>query len=74
MRANRKASLRPNFIGFSDSFVTSVPLRNDDGDLARIVIVFSELSAAAVVMLTILASKHPLRGGMDVGLATEIAP
>jgi hypothetical protein len=30
------------------------------------------LSAAAVVMLTSLGSKHPLRGGIDVGLATEI--
>jgi hypothetical protein len=67
-----KKSARPKFIGFSDSFVTSVPLRNDSGDLVPIVSVFSALSAAAVVMLTSLASKHPLRGGIDVGLATEI--
>lgn len=39
-----------------------------------IVTVFSALSAACVVMLTALASKHPLRGGIDVGLATEIGP
>jgi hypothetical protein len=70
-----KAPLQPNFIGFSDSFVTSVPLRNDDGgDLARVVVVYSALSAAAVVMMTSLASKHPLRGGIDIGLATEIGP
>jgi hypothetical protein len=74
MRAHTKEPLRPNFIGFSDSFVTSVPLRNDDGDLRRVVIVFSALSSAAVVMLTSFASKHSLRGGIDVGLATEIGP
>lgn len=39
-----------------------------------VVTVFSALSAACIVMLTALASKHPLRGGIDVGLATEIGP
>ena len=66
-------SVQPRFVGFSDSFVASVPLRNDRGDLIPIVSVFAALSAAATVMLTSLASKHALRGGMDVGLATEIA-
>jgi hypothetical protein len=74
MRAHTKEPLRPNFVGFSDSFVTSVRLRNDSGDLRRFVIVFSALSSTAVVMLTSLASKHPLRGGIDGGLATEIGP
>src|SRR5207244_7206404 len=39
-----------------------------------VVTVFSALSAACVVMLTALANKHPLRGGIDVGLAAEIGP
>lgn len=69
-----KAPLRPSFVGFSDSFVVSVPLRNDVGDLVPVITVFSALSAAAIVMLTSLASRHPLRGGIDVGLATEIGP
>ncbi len=69
-----KEPLRPKFVGFSDSFVTSVPLRNEGGDLVGIVTVFSALSAAAVVMLMSLANKHPLRGGIDVGLAAEIGP
>jgi hypothetical protein len=64
----------PKFVGFSDSFVTSVPLHTDGSQLVPIVSVFSALSAAAVVMQTCLASKHPLRGGIDVGLATEIVP
>ena len=29
MRAHTKEPLRPDFVGFSDSFVTSVPLRNE---------------------------------------------
>jgi hypothetical protein len=74
-RRYTQAPLQPNFIGFSDSFVTSVPLRNvDGGDLARVAIVFSALSAAGIVMLSSLVHKHPLRGGIDVGLATEIGP
>jgi hypothetical protein len=72
MRAYTKEPLRPRFVGFSDSFVMSVPLRNDCGDLVRVVTIFSTLSAAAIVMLTSLASKHALRGGIDVGLATAI--
>lgn len=72
MGAHTKRSLRPNFVGFSDSFVTSVPLRNEGGDLVPAVTVFSALAAAASVMRNSLASGHPLRGGIDVGLATEI--
>src|ERR1035437_5174816 len=50
MRAYTKEPVRPKFVGFSDSFVMSVPLRNDGGDLVRVVTVFSALSATAVVM------------------------
>jgi hypothetical protein len=69
-----KQPVRPRFVGFSDSFVTSVSLRNEGGDLVGIVTVFSALSAAAIVMLMSLATNHPLRGGIDVGFATEIGP
>lgn len=74
IRAHAQGPLRPAFVGFSDSFITTVPLRNEFGDLGRVATVFSALSAASVVMLTSLASKHALRGGIDVGLATEIGP
>jgi hypothetical protein len=69
-----KESLQPHFVGFSDSFVMSVPLRPVGGDMTPIVKIFSALSAASIVMMTSLASKHALRGGIDVGLATEIGP
>ena len=74
MQVHTKQPVRPKLVGFSDSFVMSVALREDRGALVRAVIVFSALSAASVVMLTSLASRHPLRGGIDVGLATEIGP
>jgi hypothetical protein len=74
MKRHTEEPVRPKFVGFSDSFVVSVPLRNDRGDLLPIVRVFAAMSAAAVVMLMSLASKHPLRGGIDVGLGTEIGP
>jgi hypothetical protein len=74
MKRHTEQRVRPKFVGFSDSFVASVPLRNDAGDLLPIVTGFSALSAAAVVVLMSMASKHPLRGGIDVGLATEIGP
>jgi hypothetical protein len=74
MKRHTVQRVRPKFVGFSDSFVASVPLRNDAGDLLPIVTGFSALSAAAVVMLMSLATSHPLRGGIDVGLATEIGP
>ena len=74
MQRHTKEPVRPKFVGFSDSFVTSVSLRNEGGNLVGIVNVFSALSAAAVVTLISLASNHPLRGGIDVGLASEIGP
>jgi hypothetical protein len=74
VQRHTKEPLRPYFIGFSDSFVTSVPLREEGHELVPTVTVFSALSAACVVMLTSLANRHPLRGGIDVGFATEIGP
>jgi hypothetical protein len=74
LQRHTKEPVRPKFVGFSDSFVTSVPLRNEGSSLVDIVTVFSALSAASIVMLMSLASRHPLRGGIDVGLATQIGP
>jgi hypothetical protein len=64
----------PNFVGFSDSFIAFVALRNVDNHRTPNIRMFSTLSAACVVMVTSLASGHALRGGIDVGLATEMCP
>ena len=74
LKRHTSEPIRPKFVGFSDSFVISVPLGCHGSELAPIVSVFSALSAAATVMLTSLADRHPLRGGIDVGLAAEIGP
>lgn len=69
-----KNSVQPKLVGFSDSFVVSVSLWDDRDSLIPFLTIFSALWAASILMLTSLASKHALRGGFDVGLATEIAP
>jgi hypothetical protein len=74
LKKQTEKPIRPKFMGFSDSFVTSVPIRTDEGHLALMVTIVSALAAAASVMCVSLASGHPLRGGIDVGLATEIGP
>jgi hypothetical protein len=65
---------QPAFVGLSDSFVTFVPIRNEDQHLTPNIRTFSALSAACIVMLTSLASNHALRGGIDIDLATEMVP
>ncbi len=55
MQRHAKEPLRPSFTGFSDSFITSVPLREEGHELVPVVTVFSALSAACVFMLTALA-------------------
>ena len=72
-QAGAERLFHPNFLGFSDSFIASVPLRNNDEHLTPNIRIFSTLSAACIVTLTSLASKHALRGGIEVGLATELS-
>ncbi len=64
----------PDFVGFSDSFIAFVALRNEDEQRTPNIRIYSTLSASCVVMLTSLASEHALRGGIDVGMATEMCP
>lgn len=64
----------PGFVVFSDCFIAFVALRNEDEHLTPNIRIYSTLSAACAVMLTSLASKHALRGGIDIGLATEMCP
>ena len=73
-QAQGKRVPRPQFQGFSDSFIVSVALYDEKDYRNPTIGIFSALSAASTVMLTALASQHALRGGIDVGLATEICP
>lgn len=65
---------QPKFIGFSDSLIVSVPLKFEEPHVRRIMTAFSALSAASSITLYCLAQGQPLRGGIDVGLGTELAP
>ena len=59
---------------FSDSFVISVPLRSDEEPVAPAIGIYSALISACFVMIVALKGAHPIRGGIDVGLAMNISP
>lgn len=63
--------VQPKWTFFSDFFIFHCPLENSSGDLA-IWALYLMLRASAIVMPVCLASDNPLRGGIDVGLATEL--
>ena len=68
------AKAMPELLCFSDSFISSVTLRLEDSTklLGPVVGSYSTLSAAGIAMLTSLASRHPLRGGIDAGLGIRL--
>jgi hypothetical protein len=66
-----RESLQPKFTAFSDSLVVSIPLWNAS-DLAKITKIYSILSAASNAMMTCFSKGHALRGGIEIGLASEL--
>lgn len=64
-------SLQPKFTAFSDSLVMSIPLWNPN-DLTSITKIYSILSAASNAMTTCFSKGHALRGGIEIGLASEL--
>lgn len=60
--------------GFSDSFVVSVPLieQNETALLVAAANLAATLYAVAGIQLVSLANGHPLRGGIEVGTGVEI--
>lgn len=60
------------FYGFSDSIIIAVPLMSDDDNCTAMNGVYSALVAASGIGLIALSSKIALRGGIDVGIATQI--
>lgn len=64
----KKGDCVPNFVPFSDAFMVWLSFRREEGnELLGIVRVLSVLATAGWVMLTLLASKHAMRGGIDIG-------
>jgi hypothetical protein len=64
--------LEVSFYGFSDSIVICVPLMSNDENCTAINGIYSAFVAASGIGLFALSEKIPVRGGLDVGIATEI--
>jgi hypothetical protein len=60
------------FYGFSDSIIIAVPLGSDDENCTAINGVYSAFVAASGISLMALSAKTALRGGLDVGIGTQI--
>jgi hypothetical protein len=60
------------FYGFSDSIIISVPLMSNDENCTAINGVYSAFVATSGISLIALAAQITLRGGLDVGVATQI--
>ncbi|MFH1911658.1 MAG: hypothetical protein ABIK91_06530 [Pseudomonadota bacterium] len=60
------------FYGFSDSIIIAVPLGSNDENCTAINGVYSAFIAASGISLMALSGKTALRGGLDVGIATQI--
>ena len=60
------------FYGFSDSIIIAVPLMSDDENSTAIKGVYYAFVATCGISLIALSAKIVLRGGLDVGVATQI--
>jgi len=72
---DRRAKIKETvqYRGFSDSFVVSIPLRNDDEQFTPAIGLYACLLAGCGAMTSSLAGRRPLRGGIDTGLGMLIA-
>jgi hypothetical protein len=64
--------IAPEFRGVSDSLIVSVPLKDNDANVT-LVRCYCALSSAATLMISSLASRHALRGGIELGVGIEIS-
>ena len=60
------------FYGFSDSIIIAVPLGSNDENCTAMNGVYSAFIAASGISLLALSANTALRGGLDVGIATQI--
>jgi hypothetical protein len=60
------------FYGFSDSIIIAVPLGSNDENCTAMNGVYSAFIAASGISLMALSANTALRGGLDVGIATQI--
>jgi hypothetical protein len=72
--AKKMRELKVQYRGVSDSFLITVPLKNDNEHCTPMNGVHAAMFSTCGMMAAALADGHPIRGGMDVGLGLEIAP
>lgn len=60
------------FYGFSDSIIIAVPLMSNDENCTAMNGIYTALVATGGISLLAIAGKTILRGGLDVGVATQI--
>ena len=75
VRAEATADLASRIVSsrFSDTYVAAVPLSRSS-IVSAMVDVYRSLLTAAVVWLLSLASRNPVRGGVEIGFAVEMGP
>lgn len=71
--AKSMRKIKAEWKGFSDSITIDVPLDNIDDHCTSINSIYASLFAICGISLLALAYKKPLRGGIDIGIATPIA-
>ncbi|MCJ7655141.1 MAG: hypothetical protein MUO97_07595 [Dehalococcoidia bacterium] len=71
--AKSMRKIKADWKGFSDSITIDVPLDNIDEHCTSMNSIYASLFAICGISLLALASKKPLRGGIDIGIATPIA-
>ena len=60
--------------GFSDTYIVAVAFHSDDAVAAVVYAIYRTMCAASLTWLVNLSTGHPLRGGMEIGPATDIGP
>jgi hypothetical protein len=59
--------------GFSDSIIMEISLRGDDDQFAPMTRIFAALGSCCILLGAALATKCPIRGGIEVGLGMDIS-
>ena len=71
--AQELAHCKVEYRGFSDSLIIAVQLANNDDHCTPMNGVYGCLFGAAALFTLALAKRHPLRGGIDVGLGLRLS-
>ena len=59
---------------FADTYIIAVALESDDQVSAVIFRIYRTMCAASLMWLVSLSTRHPVRGGIEIGLAADIGP